>query len=91
MTYANLRQYTASKNSLRALFKKSPFPAPTELTTSDADEIFRSLGGDLSPENLCCDGELPRAQVVRRKRLYDGAVAELRALGFTPPRDAYID
>lgn len=34
----------------------------------DARILFARLENHLSPENLCCDGELPRSEVTRKYR-----------------------
>lgn len=41
---------------------------------------YGNLESDLSPENLCCDGELPMAEVRKRSRLFNAAKDELEAL-----------
>lgn len=51
--------------------------------TPDQQKAFRSLASQLSPENLTCDGELPRAQVRRR---YATLMAQWRALERTVGR-----
>ena len=45
--------------------------------TQAVKEKFMTLACKLSPENLCCDGELPKAEVRRRFRNLSG---EWRAL-----------
>ena len=50
--------------------KKAPGAQPSKPLTQEQFEKFLSLATALSPENLCCDGELPQSQVRRRaKRL----------------------
>ncbi len=40
-------------------------------TEEECKKIFVMLACDLSPENLCCDGELPPAQVkVKARKLW---------------------
>jgi hypothetical protein len=46
----------------------------------DNQRIAEMIDGDLSPENLTCDGELPRSQVNARYRELTGAAEELRRL-----------
>ncbi len=48
-----------------------------------AQKLFDMLEGELSPENLCCDGELPYAQVKVKARLLNGAVKDLEKLGYS--------
>ena len=49
-----------------------------------ADRIFDSLDGDLSPENLCCDGEIGAAAARRQAKFLYKAGYELLKLGFKP-------
>ncbi len=57
---------------------------PRRLTPVDADKLFWSLETDMSPENLCCDGELSVAETNKKLKYFDTVVAELKALGFKP-------
>ena len=68
---------------------RSPFDV-ANLTEEQAQEIFAMLDGDLSPENLHCDGEITAAQARRRAVQFVGAGRELIALGFLPV-DVYAD
>lgn len=45
-------------------------------------KIFSNIEGDLSPENLTCDGELPFAQVQKKAKMLNDAEGELLAMGF---------
>lgn len=36
--------------------------------TDEIKRRFSDLAGELSPENLCCDGELPHSQVIIKER-----------------------
>jgi hypothetical protein len=38
------------------------------MLTQEQKDRFLELSGALSPENLCCDGMLPRHQVIKRAR-----------------------
>jgi hypothetical protein len=49
-------------------------------SANDRKEIRDHLEGDLSPENLCCDGELRGRAVEAKSRLLHGALKELEAL-----------
>jgi hypothetical protein len=42
--------------------------------------VAQSIDSELSPENLTCDGELPRSQVNARYRQLTAAARELIAL-----------
>ena len=43
-------------------------------------EVAGMIDSDLSPENLSCDGELPRSQVQARYRALTSAAKELQKL-----------
>jgi hypothetical protein len=73
----DLNQYVARKNEWNAIFNGVQY---TLESAADRQAIADSLDSDLSPENLTCDGELPRAQVIARKKFLDKAVAQLVAL-----------
>ena len=60
-----LQAYIDQKNKWNALFKGEQFETKT---AKGRQRIADSLDADLSPENLSCDGELPRAEVNRRYR-----------------------
>jgi hypothetical protein len=72
-----LTQYVAQKNKWNAIFKGDQYSLNSAV---DRQAIAECLGSDLSPENLTCDGELPRAQVLARKRMLDKAAEQLLAL-----------
>ena len=48
--------------------------------TSYDPEVAGMIDSDLSPENLSCDGELPRSQVQARYRALTSAAKELQKL-----------
>ena len=72
----NLRKYVADKNRWAAMFKK-PKIELAFLTNAQKKYLTDCLEGDLSPENLCCDGELPRAQVKAKYAYLTKVQAEL--------------
>ena len=74
-----LSKYVQTKNSWDKMFNKS-FRPLSLIFIEDRQLLARMLSNDLSPENLTCDGELPRAQVITRKRLLDKAAEQLLAL-----------
>ncbi len=55
----------------------------SKLDDTLAQKLFNMLEGELSPENLCCDGELPAAQVKAKARLLNNAVEDLEKLGYS--------
>ena len=80
----NLAKYIDSKNQFASIFKQPLITLPVDDKT--AQFLFDALDGDLSPENLTCDGELPKAEVNRRNKFYTACVKELKALGFDTVR-----
>lgn len=47
------------------------------LTDSEAQEVADSLSGQLSPENLHCDGEISRAEAQRKYNYFMRVHAQL--------------
>lgn len=60
-----LTEYIGQKNMWRGLFKRAEID-PANIRPKEARELLDMLECDLSPENLCCDGEL-RGEALRRK------------------------
>lgn len=60
MNISNLEQYVASKNAWRAMFGQEELSL---LRGEDRAAIADMIEGDLSPENLTCDGEADPAYV----------------------------
>jgi len=77
MNIATLEQYVEQKNSWGKLFGSKPLSL---LNAEDRQKIADSTDGDLSPENLTCDGELPRSQVQQRYRYLVRCAEELRSI-----------
>lgn len=77
----NLTKYVDMQNGWGAMCGSEPMDL-SKLDNALAQKLYNMLEGDLSPENLCCDGELPPAQVRKKARMLNGAVAELNALGY---------
>jgi hypothetical protein len=77
MNISNLEQYVDGKNRWGALFGNKPLSL---LNAKDRQKIADSIDGDLSPENLTCDGELPRSQVQQRFNFLTRCARELQAL-----------
>ena len=71
----NLQKYLDQKNQWNAIFGGKPM-----VIGQDNQRIAEMIDSDLSPENLTCDGELPRSQVNARYRELTGAAEELRRL-----------
>jgi len=73
-----LQKYIDAHNAWEAIFNKAPIAIPTN--RQECKPLFARLAGDLSPENLCCDGELPAAQVAIKARHLNACWSELEAI-----------
>ena len=72
-----LQTYIDKKNQWNAIFKGRQFEIQT---AKGRQEVADCLDADLSPENLTCDGELPRSQVQAKYRALTAAAKELQKL-----------
>lgn len=72
-----LQAYIDQKNRWNALFNGTQYEINT---ASGRQRVANSLDADLSPENLTCDGELPRSQVQARYRQLTAAARDLQKL-----------
>ena len=70
-------EYVEQKNKWITLFGQ---PGLSLLDAKDRQRIAQNLDADLSPENLSCDGELPRAEVQKRYNFLTKAAKELKAI-----------
>jgi hypothetical protein len=77
MNISTLEQYVDQKNSWGKLFGAKPLSL---LNSADRQRIADSIDADLSPENLTCDGELPRSQVQARYKFLTRAAKELQSI-----------
>ena len=77
MNISNIEKYVEQKNSWGKLFGSKPLSL---LNAKDRQKIADSIDGDLSPENLTCDGELPRSQVQARYQFLTRCAEELRSI-----------
>lgn len=84
MKYQHLHAYIEDRNRW-SKFTGRPLLSVDTLTQAQAEMLYQSLDADLSPENLTCDGELRGAALQRRAKMFKGALADLRALGFHEP------
>ena len=71
----SLQKYLDQKNQWNSIFGGKPL-----VIGQDNQRIADMIDSDLSPENLTCDGELPRSQVQARFRQLNAAAQELRSL-----------
>ena len=72
-----LNTYLVRKNSYSTIFGAK---ALTLDNATDCQKIADSIDSDLSPENLTCDGELPRSLVQKRYKELTMAAKELKKL-----------
>ena len=72
-----LQAYIDRKNRWNAIFKGEQFEIQT---AQGRQRVADALDADLSPENLTCDGELPRAEVNRRYKELVTAAKQLKKL-----------
>lgn len=77
MNIATIEQYVDGINRWGALFGNKPLSL---LNAKDRQKIADRIDADLSPENLTCDGELPRNQVQQRYQFLTRAARELQSI-----------
>ena len=85
----HLNEYISQKNRWHRFFGK-PELRIEAINQREAEDLFRSLANDLSPENLTCDGELRGSALQRKAAMLKGAVRDLEWMGYTAPEDAYF-
>jgi hypothetical protein len=85
-----LKAFIKQENQMHAMFgrmglKPGPlYPEDTDLLLDrHKAELADRLASALSPENLCCDGELRGAPLRAKTKLLQGAKADLVAMGVT--------
>jgi hypothetical protein len=84
----HLKQYVDQKNRWDTIFGA---PALDLTNPQDRQRIAENIDSDLSPENLTCDGELPRAQVRARYTMLTNAARELLELDPTVTFSEYAE
>jgi hypothetical protein len=77
MNISNLENYVDGINRWGKLFGSKELSL---LNAKDRQTIANRIDSDMSPENLTCDGELPRAEVARRYKTLTKAAQELAQL-----------
>jgi len=77
MNIATLEQYVENKNKWRAVFNQKPLSL---LNAKDRQAIADSIDSEMSPENLTCDGELPRSVVQHKVRNLTRCAEELLSI-----------
>ena len=72
-----LNAYIDHQNKWNALFNSRQY----EVNTAGGRRLLAAqIDAALSPENLSCDGELPRSEVQRRYKQLTQVASELKAL-----------
>ena len=77
MNIATLEKYVENKNKWRAVFNQ---PALSLLNARDRQAIADGIDSEMSPENLTCDGELPRSVVRMKVRNLSRCAEELLSI-----------
>ena len=72
-----LQTFIDQKNRWNAIFNGEQFEIQT---AKGRQKVADMIDSALSPENLTCDGELPRAEVNRRFKELNTAAKQLRQL-----------
>lgn len=72
-----LNEFVERENKWSALFGSRPLSLSS---AADRKVIAQKIDMALSPENLSCDGELPRGEVQRRYQFLSKAASQLLAL-----------
>ena len=80
-----LTQFVAQKNHWNSFFKGEQYETQT---AQGRQRVADVIDAALSPENLTCDGELPRAEVNRR---YKELISAARALKRLDPSVTFYE
>ena len=72
-----LTQFVAQKNHWNSFFNGEQYEIKT---AKGRQRVADMIDSSLSPENLTCDGELPRSEVNRRYRELMAAARDLKRL-----------
>lgn len=72
-----LKEFVERENKWSAIFGSQPLSLQS---AADRQKIASKIDSCLSPENLSCDGELPRAEVNRKFRFLTKAAEQLMKL-----------
>lgn len=73
----NLNKYVEYRNTIKDVFGDIRLDLRKP---DDRAELREHIECDLSPENLCCDGELPAAAVVQKRKYLEAVSRELDSL-----------
>ena len=83
----HLQAYIDQQNKWNSLFSGNKVIYEVQ-TARGREFVARTIDAALSPENLSCDGELPRAEVQRRYRALTQAAQEL--INLDPTMEQFI-
>ena len=72
-----LRKFIEQKNHWNSFFQGEQYEIDT---AAGRQRVADMIDSALSPENVTCDGELPRSEVQRRYRELMGAAKQLKKL-----------
>ena len=70
-----LENFVISQNAWNAIFGKPERDFP--LTQEAVNELAREIDSQLSPENLCMDGEAPVSHILNKRKYLNQVAAEL--------------
>ena len=77
MNISTLEAYVAQKNTWTRIFKGRELSL---LRAEDRQRIADMIDADMSPENLTCDGELPRTVVQEKIRRLSRCAEQLLSI-----------
>jgi hypothetical protein len=72
-----LNEYVEGRNRIRAMFKQRPLSLDS---ARDRQQLADDISCSLSPENLTCDGEIPRSVVQKKWRMLTQVRQQLERL-----------
>ena len=72
----NLQHYIDNRNQWNSFFPNSK-TITLPLDQKTVNDLARSLDGDLSPENLHCDGEISASAAQKKYNYYGRVIADL--------------
>ena len=72
----NLQHFIDNRNQWNSFFPNSK-QITLPLDQKTVDDLARSLDGDLSPENLHCDGEISQREAQKKYNYYGRVIADL--------------
>ena len=80
MSNKHLNEYIAQRNSMARFFPNEKVYDINDLSFGDKVDLLEAIDCDLSPENLCCDGELRGAALKKKHARLLGAQAALEKI-----------